>query len=513
MPLIHRVWDWLRLPVWKAKSDGSAGAKKGQPKDRVATGKLTLEADGGTATAELTLPEGSAAGGGQGGDGDGGKEGDDAGKKGDGGIGVGIVKVAGAAATGITATGFIAVVGAAVFWIRLNELHLPVTQALSVMPKSELLVQGAQESIVFVAIALVAVLIVYFTDEKGEVTGSTLLVLAFLMGGAILYLFSTSLDTWVGVALAVLAIVLALGCGRIGRTTGTSFWPLALAVFVAALTYSAAVGILVVKHQRFAQAIAILRGSDDTGLTGVYVTATDDKIYYGQSATGAVGIPVKRGLFEVKLEPTTTYAIGPLESQDDATVRSLGLLNQLIANREKNPASPAEPEAKAKTDSKAGEENSKTAGTTAKPDPVETVAAAFDSRIDVHRKVTGKALCLTRYGDASSKQNLGHWWTSCKEADELKTVSQARGALALPGRFQPAYDAKVRAVVPVGTELVFLEGDTGPQCEHDPATSPCGHRYAGGGPQYYLPKPNQANFIGKECTESPEDETTVWKPC
>lgn len=254
--LFNRVWEWLRTPAWRLPE------KKGAQKRPFPASKKPSAEVSGVQTA--------------------------------------VLKVAGAAATGITATGFVVVVGAAVFWFRFNELHLPATQAVSVMPKSELLVQGAQQSIAFVAIALAAVLLVFFTDPQGEVLGSTILVLGGLALGAICYVISTSLGIDADIGLVALAVVLLLGCAAIGHRSGTSFWPLALAIFVVTLTYSATVGILVVKQQKYAQAVAILRGADDAGVTGLYITAAGETIYFGRASRTAGDEEketVKRALF------------------------------------------------------------------------------------------------------------------------------------------------------------------------------------------------------------------------
>jgi hypothetical protein len=486
--LLARIWRWLRTTPSEPKDDSGEG--RAEDAAGGASGKVTLTAGGATLTAELGPAEG-------GGKAD--KQGDSGGG---GALGSGILKVAGTAAAGIAATGFITVVGAAVFWTRFHELGLPVTQALSAMPRSELLVQGAQETIVFLAIALVAVLLVYFADEEGRVTGVTQFVLLLLGVGAVGYLFTTDLAVWVGIALAALAILLLLGCVQIGRSTQTLFWPLALAVFTAALVYSSAVGLLVVKHQRYAQAVAVLRGANDSGMTGIYITATEKTIYLGSPI--ATKDADRRAMLDVKRGDEVTYAVGPLESVDDADVRAKGLLEKLLSNRDAAKGATAPAPAPTPPSGGVGAEL---------PDWVEgKIAAAFVAPIHVHEKTEKEPLCLARYAEAGGEAKGGHWWTSCAEAIRLRTVLDAKDALALPARFQAVYDERILAKVPAEEDIVYLEGPVAPQCEHS-GGSDCGYEYKGGGLQLYLPNPAKAEITAEECTVARPDESSRWVPC
>ena len=520
-----RLWHWLQTPVWPLRTD-PAGEKtktdKGDDGKEGGSETLTVTVDGSRATATATRADGD------------GKDGD--GKKKDGGSGVGstVLKVAGAAATGITATGFVVVVGAAVFWFRFNELHLPATQAISVMPKSELLVQGAQQSIIFVAIGLAAVLLLLFIDPKGQVLGGTLLVLGALALLAVCYLLSTKLSICTGILMAVVAFVLLAGCAAIGHRSGSTFWQLALALFVATLAYSSAVGILVVKQQRYAQGVAILRGADDAGVTGLYVTAGTETIYFARASNSSLDEKgeVRRALFEVDRDGAT-FAVGPLEPAAKAEARAGTMLVQLISDRERNRVEPeteirstrqSEPDPKPTDEAAKGTQPDSETGAPGKdqaaeadkkkepaePSQAEIVAKAFGATITVHRHVGKEDLCLVRYGDASKADKLGRWWTSCEVAEKLDTVREVRDRLAFPGRFQRAYDMRVWAKAPEGTPLTYLEGPTGPQCEHAPRP-PCGHRYSGGDRQYFVPRSNELEITKIECTESGEDEETVWK--
>ncbi|HEX5711803.1 MAG TPA: hypothetical protein VFX85_00650 [Solirubrobacterales bacterium] len=463
---------------------------------------LTVSAGGATASAEWPAC-----------DEDGGKDKDAAGAgKGGDKIGATVLKVAGAAATGITATGFIVVVGAALFWVRFAEVKLPATQAVGLLAKNELLVQGAQVTIVFLAIALVAVLFLFFVDPEGKLAGLSRVALIALAGGGVFYVFTTQLGCGAVVGLSALAAILTVGCFFIGFRSGAKFWPLALAVFVATLVFSAATGILVVKQQKYVQAVAVLRGANDSGLTGIYVSSSDKTIYIGRPIAGDP--KTKRTIFDVPREGAT-FTVGPLESLDQAALHSQEMLWELLADRERNQAPAPKPPAA----DGGGAKDDKQGTAAAEPpspaaEPVEVVAKAFGPDVTAYTGELERDLCLVRYGDAAAKGLLGHWWTSCEEAKKLGSVREIRDQLALPGRFQSSYDARIEVRVPAEREVTYLTGTTAAQCEHDSPGRPCGYRYPGGGLQYYLPRPNVVLFLKKECTDAaPEARDPQWAAC
>lgn len=451
-------------------------------------------------------------------------------------LGSGILKAAGWVATGITATGLIVVVGAAVAWIRFNEVGIPATQAVSVQPQGEALALGAQETIIFVGIALVVVLLVFFVDPKGEIRRVTLGLLLALLVGAVWYVICrTHLTPDIKVGLCVFAFLLLLGSVAVGHRSGTRFWPLALAVFVAALVFSAAVGILVVRQQKFVQGVAILRGADDAGLTGVYIAATEKTIYFAQNVATGTDAKSRMAMMEVPREGAT-YAVGPLEPRADAAKREGLMLEQLIANRErggvapeKAPKEPAvdigakEEEEEAKAGKGEGGAEAGGSATAANGDEqkagsreveTKTVAEAFgEGAVTVHETVEEPWNCLVRYASAGSRR-LGKWWMSCKTAEELagKTMLALRNIFALPSRFQFAYDMRVTARLPEGAKT-YMTGPVAPQCEHAKPL-PCGYTWPGGDvQQLYLPEPQQVGDIRRQCTETAIDHRPIWGEC
>jgi hypothetical protein len=69
--------------------------------------------------------------------------------------------------------GFVAVIGAAIEWIRFEAAHLPATQAVLTVPKQELVIIGALALSAFVVGAVLAVLLVYIIDSNGDASPGT----------------------------------------------------------------------------------------------------------------------------------------------------------------------------------------------------------------------------------------------------------------------------------------------------------------------------------------------------
>jgi len=251
-----------------------------------------------------------------------------------------VLKVLGTIATSIGVAGAVAVVGAAIFWARFDALGLPATQAVSVIPKAELLVQGGQEVIIFILIGLAAALLITLADPKGIVTRGTVFVLCAFVVIAVIYAVTTSLHPGFVLGLAGLAIVLALLCVGIAFSTEKRLLPLLVSVFLASLIFSSSCALLIVEKQEYAQAIAIRFAVGDgttKGLTGVYVTATDSTIFFariGPTDDSKMTID-STGLYEVHRADTTTYAVGPLEptegpgDTDPVAERAKALLKRL----------------------------------------------------------------------------------------------------------------------------------------------------------------------------------------
>jgi hypothetical protein len=228
------------------------------------------------------------------------------------------VKVLGAIATGVGVTGAVVVVGAAIFWARFDAIGVPPVQAVTAIPRTELLVQGAQEMIIFVLIGLGAALLIALADPRGTITYGTILVVGLLiLGAAAFAIFMTTLSWGWVLGLIGLALLLALASVGIGFATKQRLLPLLASVFIASFVFSASSAFLVVENQKFAQAIAIHFGPNekgvDKGITGVYVTVTEKTIFYARSDL----FKAPAGLYEVPRGEATTYAVGQLESIEE----------------------------------------------------------------------------------------------------------------------------------------------------------------------------------------------------
>jgi len=254
-------------------------------------------------------------------------------------LGAGILKVLGAAAAGIGAVSAIVAVGAAVLWIRFDQAGIPATQAVSVQPKYEALVQGGEQTIVFLLIALVAVLLIFFADPGGVIRWVTIWAFLLLFAAAAAATLTTNLGPGAKVGLVLLAALLLVGSVVVGVRTGQRFWPLALAIFVSSLVFSSASALLIAKQQDFVQAVAVLRDENDRGLRGVYVAAGEKTIYIAQETAIPTDAGGGRAMLDIPREGAV-YAVGPLESQEKAEQRARFMLSQLKKNRGKNPPPP-----------------------------------------------------------------------------------------------------------------------------------------------------------------------------
>jgi hypothetical protein len=261
-----------------------------------------------------------------------------------------VVKVLGAIATGIGVTGAVVAVGAAVFWARFDAIGLPATQAVAAIPRTELLVQGAQEMILFVLVGLGAALAIALADPKGVITRGSLIVLGLLVTGAIIYpIFFTALSSGWVLVLIGLACAFALASIGIAFATEHRLMPLLVSVFIASFLFSATSAFGIVKAQKYAQAIAIHFGLNeekkDEGITGIYVTATEKTIYYARSDLDG---GADAGLYEVPRADPTTYAVGELEpiveeGKEPVSERAKALLEALKKDAKSFRAPEAEP--------------------------------------------------------------------------------------------------------------------------------------------------------------------------
>jgi hypothetical protein len=422
------------------------------------------------------------------------------------------LKTAGTIIGGLGLAGSMVVIGSAVLWTRFKEAGVPAIQAISVQPRDETLVQGAQTTIVFVLIAVAVVAALYVADGRdlgAEQTGEggddeaaepadphkmgwrTVAFVCLLPVAGILWAsIWPALSFWRVAGLGLVAILLTVGCLWMGHIKSKNFWALAAAVFASVIVFAGLASYLIVKEQKFIQAVAVVRGSDDSGLTGFYVTANADKLYVATPVGPGAGNSGDIAMQKVALSEAATYSVGPLESIPAAERSAQTMLRHLIADREGLSSRQAALPGWIPADK----------------------AATFSGRIEAKEAVPDEGLCLMRFAETDQKEKKGSFWTSCTEAEAETTVHDARERFALPSRFQKHYEVRVKVEVPGGTKLRYAEGAVAPQCAGGPG-QPCGHRYPGGGLQYWIEDPTKLGEITLECTDSATDQETAWEPC
>lgn len=262
------------------------------------------------------------------------------------------LKTGGTIIGGLGTATVMAVIGSAVLWVRFREAGLPAAQAVAVQPKQEALVQGAQVTIVFVLLAVAIVGALYVLDCRetpGETQpadphaihkGAYVVLILLSIAGIAWAMLATDLGTGAVVELGLAAVVLCAGCLWMGRNNEKNFWALAGVVFVAVIVFAGIAEFLIVKEQKYVQAVAVLRDENDHGVTGFYVAATEKKLYFANAIRETPTQPDRKPMQEVALHEDSTYAIGPLEPQADAALRAQAMLKRLVADREANPAPP-----------------------------------------------------------------------------------------------------------------------------------------------------------------------------
>jgi hypothetical protein len=119
--------------------------------------------------------------------------------------------------------GFVAVIGGAIQWVRFSAAQLPAAQAIHAMPRGELVAIGAQYLILFTLLGLVAALVVYVVDPRGEGTPGTVRALVFVTALeciAVLGLIKDPGESTVGsiILVAVEALLVGLIVGPVWRS-------------------------------------------------------------------------------------------------------------------------------------------------------------------------------------------------------------------------------------------------------------------------------------------------------
>jgi hypothetical protein len=173
-----------------------------------------------------------------------------------------------AVATAIGVVGLLAVVGGAVYWLRISQIGLPTQTTLSVTPKNDLVGLGATGLVIFVGLAVLLVAALYAADPKGRVTKATLLTVAVVGVAALGYVWLGPFEFKSRVLLTVALLALGVACLRIAGAPDKPFVPFGVAVFFSVLLFGAAVTYRTESDHPKVQPAAILRGDDKNGLIG-----------------------------------------------------------------------------------------------------------------------------------------------------------------------------------------------------------------------------------------------------
>jgi hypothetical protein len=177
--------------------------------------------------------------------------------------------------------GSVTLVGSILVWERFDAAELPATQALDVVPESQLLIEGASALVVGLVLGLVVVLLVYAFNPEGTATWGSALALALAWVGGLLFAVGTRIGAGAVVLVSLFGLILIVAALGVGSGSGQRFLPFATAVFFAAIAYSGALNFAIAEQEKFAQPVAALKEAGGNGLHGLYVADTDDYIYIG----------------------------------------------------------------------------------------------------------------------------------------------------------------------------------------------------------------------------------------
>lgn len=257
-----------------------------------------------------------------------------------------VAKLGATIVSGLGLAGVVSLIGAAVLWVRFKEAGLPSTQALDVVPDSQLTIDGGAATITALALGAIAVLVLFSLDRTAQITRASAIALGLLWLGGVGYaICGTDLNAGAVLLLALLGLVLVGASIGIGRVTGSRFVPFAGAVFVSAVLFGGALNLAIAAQQNFVQPAAVLRSPEGQGIRGFYIADTDDFIYLGVIRQGFV--PEDPGdavpMYRIPRDDETRLLIGKLQPFDDAVPETEELRQQLIEVDEEDPLPPSAP--------------------------------------------------------------------------------------------------------------------------------------------------------------------------
>ena len=208
--------------------------------------------------------------------------------------------------------GFVAALGGAIQWARFDAADLPADQAVAALAREELVVVGAVSLVVYLVVGGLVVFAAYLADSKGNpCTATWIIVVGAVLAGSALTAALTPVS-WLAWA-SLTAVGAALGALVLGVAARTDrFAWFGCALFVSVALFGGLATYLTSRAEPQVQVAAVLRGTNDRGLFGLYVARNDQRLYLGRPGEDAV--------YVYPCKDITALAIGSLRTLDDPPV-------------------------------------------------------------------------------------------------------------------------------------------------------------------------------------------------
>jgi hypothetical protein len=270
-----------------------------------------------------------------------------------------IAPVLAAIATGIGVLGFVAFVGGAVEYARLNAAGLPAEQALAVVPKANLVVVGAETLVpaLVAAVAFVLLLVVWviYAERKGTRHPTDLRVLPKESGeGRTKQTPFKRAVTVVGLMAVVEVLAFGIGFGGrgpwefiilfiLGPATLAVMYHITLArrelvwllasAFLLMSTFLSGIAYARATDDKDVRPAAVVR-SNDKAIVGFMIAQTPDRIYLGRLDLNREGhIRSNRSrILVLRDDQITDISVGPPMNADDALARAKQLADELCSH-------------------------------------------------------------------------------------------------------------------------------------------------------------------------------------
>jgi hypothetical protein len=267
-----------------------------------------------------------------------------------------VAPVLAAIGTGIGVLGFVIFVGGVIVWARLNGAGFPAAPALSVYPKQDLLVIGAQTLVPQVLVALLAVAVlsaVYAFARRqnrvGEMEATLLAGRATWFGAAGMFCFV--LLMLVGILLwyhgsldagrTLVGLLLALGGGALAALVGSvtrRYVYLAVTSFVIVGVFMTFVAYWRARDDNKVRGAALIRDHKRV-VAGIFLTEGAGRVYLARVSLGRDGhvVDKKSRIVGIDKSEVTDLGIAGAKVVGEALADARGLARELCALQPKVP--------------------------------------------------------------------------------------------------------------------------------------------------------------------------------